>query len=144
LMVGILGRAQAAQTAGAAAEVDGIAIDRLAASLNQPHGAVAFIMGRATLASGNTLSVIGNWQHSISSTQSFADVGTALSTTLVLNAAGGALAAQPWRARMPLILSECAQYVRTQVTPVFSATGTDTCEVQQCVVMYGATNNPAS
>lgn len=143
LMIGYLGQAHAAQTAGANAEVNGIALDKLGVTGGKsPHGAIAFISGRATMASGETLSITANWQHSVSSTQSFADVGTALAATVVLNAAGGALTAQPYRIHMPLIVSECNQYVRTQITPTLSRAGTDTCEVECTVVFFGFQQNP--
>lgn len=148
----VLGFVQTSQTAGATSEINGLAIDRNAqalTNLNAPnllktyHSAVAMFGGRATLASGNTLSVIGNFQHSDSTTTGFTDVGTALSTTKVLDAAGGALTAQAWKAKMPIILSEAKQVIRVQATPVFSATGTDTCEILCLVVFGGAQENPA-
>jgi len=144
LMLNRLGAAQAAQTAGATAEINGIALDKLGFTSKSYAGCVALIQGRATMASGGTLSIVANFQHSTSSTQSFTDVGTALATTVVLSAAGGAVAASAYAIKMPLILSETYQYIRTQVTPILSATGTDTCEVTCTVVFYGAQENPAA
>lgn len=127
---------------GDATEVDGVAIDRLALGDRAESGLVV-IAGRATMASGETLTIAANLQDSPNNSD-WTDHSTVLATTTVLSAAGGALTASAFQVQLPVDLRGAERYVRVQATPNLSRAGTDTAEMFGVLVLGGQQELPAS
>lgn len=136
---GVLGAAQAAQTAGSEAEVTGVTIDRYALA-NRCRSAALIVAGRATLTSGKTLAITANFQDSANDSDwtDYGETTEVLTAEQVLDAAGGALAATAFSVELPINLVTARRYIRAQFTPVFSFTGTDTGEFAAVVILGGA------
>jgi len=146
-----LGIIQTAVTSGAEAEASGLIHRREVDLTEKFDGVMAVISGRATLASGVTLSFLANFQDSpngSSWTDMPADAyghgtATGLAVTVVRDAAGGALAAQKFAITLGCDLSKADEYIRLQATPDFSSGSTDTCLYQATLVFGGAAQTPA-
>ena len=143
------GIASTAQTAGAEAEIDGKVFDReatlnaaqAAGSKNRFQSVAAIIQAQVTMASGNTFGLSANFQDSPNNSD-WTDYGDALANTTVISAAGGAVTAKAATIAFGVDLANASRYVRAQVLPNFSATGTDTGVLVGVLVFGGADNLP--
>lgn len=116
-----------AQTAGAAATITGVTVDRGGfASGSLPRSAEIAALFDATLASGKTLSFYFDVQDSPDGTN-FSDFATSTTTVALTGVSGGA--AQQGQLSFNVDLNGARRYVRLLAVPVFSATGTDTATV---------------
>lgn len=118
------GRVLSATTDGS--ELNGIAIDRLDTTQfpnGPPESVTAIIALSATQDSAETLTLAANWQTGPSSTQSWADVGTAFSAAVVITQSGGDGESHA-AIRVPLsgVSAQLDQFVRIQLTPTLSDT----------------------
>lgn len=135
------GTAVAAGT-GDATEITGLSIDRVALG-NLYESCKLAIHGNATLQSGETHTIIANIQDSADNS-TWADYGTALGVTTVLDAAGGALSAVAYNTFVDYDLRDARQYIRAQVTPNHIATGTDTSTIAAEFIFGGGQVYPAT
>jgi hypothetical protein len=123
---------------GDATEVNGITIDLQ--SYVQRYQSIEFLIAcQATLAADKTLTVVGNLQDSADGS-SWSD--TLASATLLTLTGGSGGSTERGVARMGYDLTKCRRYVRCQVTPDLSATGTDTSVMQGLAVLAGADEIP--
>ena len=127
---------------GDATEIAGITVNRSALG-SLFESAKLSIVGNATLASGETLTVVANLQDSADAS-AWADFGTAYTVATVLDAAGGALTASSFEVFLDNDLRGARQYVRAQITPNLSAANTDTALIDASLVLGGATVYPAA
>lgn len=108
---------------GDATEVNGVAIDLLAYGTRY-RSAKLVIPVRATLASGATLSIAANFQDGAAS-NSWSDYATALTNAVHLTGPSGGGAAVGV-AELEVDITGARRWLRVQVTPDLSSTGTDT------------------
>lgn len=143
------GFAQSAQTAGSESEVSGKTFDRQATLTaaqsanagNRFRSVTAIVQVVATMASGNSVGVSLNFQDSPNDSD-WTDYGTAMADTTVISAAGGAVTAKAATIRHTVDLVSARRYVRVQVLPNFSATGTDTGLFAAVLVLGGPQELP--
>jgi len=128
--------------AGDGTEVDAGSID-LASLANRFNSVDLMVVGQATLAATETLSIAGNWQDSPDDA-AWTDTGDALAATVVATGATGGSTDLPFAVKLgSLDLNTAQAFVRAQVTPTASAGSTDTATVQLVYVLGGAKETPA-
>lgn len=114
-----------AQTAGATATVTGVTIDRGGFSGGSlPRSAEFAALFDTTLASGKTLSVYFDVQHSTNNS-TFTDFATQAATLAATGPSGGG--AVQGAVSFNVDLGGAYRYIRLLTVPTLSATGTDTC-----------------
>jgi len=107
--------------AGDATEVDGPYVDR------QDHlSASLLITGTAVLGATETLTIAANIQDDADGAGAGVDYGDAYAATIVATGGGGGTT-EHFSVQLDFDLAAAKQYVRAQVTPNLSASGTDTC-----------------
>jgi hypothetical protein len=136
--------AATAAGSGDATEVNGDAIDRFAFTSGRMAHATLVVAARATMASGETLTIAANFQDAVSSTGPWADFGDALAATTTVSAAGGAVTASPGTVELGCDITGARRWVRVQVTPNLSRAGTDTATIAGLVVFGGPEILPAA
>ena len=127
---------------GDGAEVDGDSIDRQALG-SMMESVDVVIHGNTTLESGETLTIALNLQDSADDS-TFADFGTAVAATTVKDAAGGGLTAVGFELESSFDIRGAERYIRVQMTPDLSWTGTDTALIEGVIVFGGAATQPAA
>lgn len=107
--------------AGDATEVDGAYVDR-----QNYLSAKLVITGQAVLQQDETLSIAANLQDAIDDQGTgVADFGDAFANAVVATGGAGG-STESFEVEIDVDLSSARQYVRAQVTPNLSASGTDT------------------
>lgn len=133
-----------AQGATNEAEVSGRDFDRLGDLSQDDHQSIKLcVFGLATLQSGATMALAANFQHGDTTGAGYTDTGDALASTVVATGPSGGGEVE-FRTELDMDLSTCKRYVRGQVTPLFSATGTDTMVLAANLVVGGGRNVPAA
>jgi hypothetical protein len=130
--------------AGDGTEVDGLAINRTTA--NQVYrSATLLIPIRATLASGETLTIQANFQDSADGS-TWADYNTATQSfsAVVLTGASGGSTDVNTIVELNVNLDAARRDVRVQIEPTLSWTGTDTANVAGVLLFGGGTEFPAT
>jgi hypothetical protein len=126
---------------GDATEIDGPAIIRT--SLGSLYESVKLsIHGNATLASGLTLTIAANLQDSADGS-TWADFGTALAATVVATGESGG-SAELFETFLDADIRGAKAYLRAQVTPDLTHTGTDTALIGGTLIFGGPTTYPAN
>jgi hypothetical protein len=133
--------ANTAQGATNEAEVDGTSLDRDALG-TMYHSAKLVVAVQATLQSGTTVAVAANFQDSANDSD-WTDYGTALASTVVGTGPAGDGEVEAV-AELDVDLATADRYIRVQVTPLFSATDTDTGLFAGVVVFGGGAVLPAT
>jgi hypothetical protein len=138
---------QTAVTAGGAGdnvEVNGLVFDRQSQELARSCALVVY--GVATLAANQRLEISANLQDDTAA--AFTATPTDLEGTLVnkvaLQAGGTPLTNAPWSVRLDVNLNPARRYVRAQITPNLSASGTDTAQVNAVMVLGGQQQLPVA
>ena len=130
-------RAVAAGT-GDATEVNGPWIDRLGYD-----SAKAGVVGRSTLANGESITVAFNIQDSSDSAGGdAADFGDAYPATTAATSVGGTT--EEIQAAANFNLRGAKRYIRLQFTPNLSASGTDTSTLAGFIALIGKVEEPVS
>uniref|UniRef100_A4WTD3 Uncharacterized protein n=1 Tax=Cereibacter sphaeroides (strain ATCC 17025 / ATH 2.4.3) TaxID=349102 RepID=A4WTD3_CERS5 len=134
--------ANTAATAGGtgdATAVTGVIIDR--AALGWPKSAVLAIPFAATLAAGKTLSLAYTLQHGNDGGLSdAATLKSADAAVVATGPSGGGAVAGTFEVNV--LLEGAKRYIRLNVTPDLSATGTDAAEISGVIVFGGADRLP--
>lgn len=102
-------------------EVDGAYVDR-----KNYSSAKLVIVGQAVLAAAATLSIAANIQDDADGSGTGVDFGDAFANAVVATGGGGGTT-ESFKVEIDVDLTKAKQYVRAQVTPNLSASGTDTC-----------------
>ena len=129
-----------ADGSGDATAVTGVTIDRFA--LNMPMSLVATTVGEGTLASGATLSLLTNIQHSADDT-AYTSLTSEASIVVLTGASGGSVASG-FSHSVAVDLSSAKRYVKICPTPDLSAAGTDTAVLRVVAVLAGENPLPAA
>jgi hypothetical protein len=140
------GTASVSITAGGAgdnSEQTGPTLDRYALSKGRGESAVLAVQLTATMASGETGSVLANFQDSANDSD-WADYGAVLASTAVLTAAGGAMTAGSGTIQLGVSLAGARRYIRAQTTANLSRAGTDTALMSSIIVIGGQAQLPAA
>ena len=126
---------------GDATEVDGETVDRFALG-GRNQSAKMIVAVQATLTSDKTITIEGNFQDSTNDSD-WVDHGAALAAATVCTGQTGGTE-EEGVIELDVDLSSANRYVRIQVTPDMSHTGTDTALVAGVIVFGGADALPAS
>lgn len=126
---------------GDATEIDGTSIQRSALG-SMYESCKLTIVGNATLSSGLLITLVANLQDSADGS-TWADFGTALAlTTAGTGGSGGD--EQQFDIDLDNDIRGAKDYLRVQVTPNLTHTGTDTAILAGTIVFGGASENPAA
>ncbi|BCH33130.1 hypothetical protein MesoLjLc_50600 [Mesorhizobium sp. L-8-10] len=129
---------------GDATEVNGDWVDRELASVGRALSAKLVIAFTAALGQDETLTFAMNFQDATSlagaGAADFSDAVTA--TTVATGDSGGSTETGTFE--VDIDLSGAKQFIRTQVTPNLSASGTDTCEWSAILMFYGDHRQPST
>ncbi|TJW14453.1 MAG: hypothetical protein E5W82_10785 [Mesorhizobium sp.] len=130
--------------AGDATEVDCAWIDRELEGIGMAQSAKLVIAFTAALATGETLSFAGNFQDAtaLAGTGS-ADFASAFAAAVVATGDSGG-STETGTYEVDIDLAGAREFIRTQITPNLSASGTDTCEWSAVLVLYGDHNQPST
>lgn len=141
---GIIHTAYLAAGTGDATEITGTSIDRFALG-SRYQSMDVLVQGNNTMASGETFTLTFNLQDS-SDDSTFADFGTPFTAAIIQTAAGAAVTKEPFEQRLPsdILLNNAKRYVRLQVTPNLSASGTDTGLISATMIFGAPETYPAS
>lgn len=137
------GIAQTSVTAGGsgdATEINGKVFDRQA-QRNRFLSVAAIVQVQATLASGESITIAGNFQSSPNNSD-WTDFGDAQAATAVITATGGAVTAKAATVMFSADMVKAARYIRLQTTPDMSRAGTDTALINAVLVFGGAEELP--
>lgn len=130
-----------AQTASATdAAINGVTYDRQAAR-NRFQSATAIVVARGTITSGFTLSMNVQFQDSPNNSD-WTNYGDALGSTLILDAAAGAISDHQKTVKHTVDLANAARYLRYVATPTLSQTQTSTGLFYGVLVFGGAEELP--
>ena len=128
---------------GDATEVNGVTVDRNALTQGRGQSAVLAILIKGTVASGKIATVTANFQDSANDSD-WTDYGTALGSTVLLNAAGAALTASSAVTKLSVSLASARRYIRAQVMCDMDATGTDTALISSVIIIGGQSQLPSN
>lgn len=129
--------------AGDATESNGVWVDREAEASGMAMSAKLIIAYEAVLADTKSLSLAVNIQDDAAGDGGDpADFGTAYANTVIVTSSGGTT--ERGTVELDFDLSAARRYVRSQVTPDLSASGTDTAQIVATWVFFGAPRGPMS
>lgn len=131
---------------GDATEVDGITIDLDAGTRGRRFNALVFVLlGQATLAEGETLTLTANLQDAeddgAGSPTDWADITTPAVALTLTGGTGGST--ERGAAKIGFDLRNARRYVRVQVTPDLSAANTDTAAINAAAILANPDLAPA-
>lgn len=133
-----------AGSTGDATEVNSSYVDRSLSDVGMAMSAKLVITFTAALQAGETLTFAGNFQDATSSAgagvDDFSDAWTA--KTAATGESGGSTETGTFE--VDIDLSGANRYVRAQITPNLSASGTDTCEWSAALVLFGDHRQPST
>lgn len=129
---------------GDATEVDGSFFDRLQSDAGPFLSAKLVITYTTTLTATKTLSFAVQFQDATSSgAAAVADYGDAIAATVVATGESGG-STETGTVEIDIDLAAAREFVRAQITPDLSASGTDTCEWSAAYVLFGPKTQPCS
>ena len=129
---------------GDATEVDGAWVDRQLDDIGLALSAKLVITFTATLETGETLSFSGNFQDATSSAGAGADDFSTAFTATVVATGDSAGSTETGTYEVDIDLAGANRYIRSQITPNLSRSGTDTCEWSAAIVFFGDHRQPST